>query len=36
MHDGLIDSAQYSNWSTYKMVSIPDILDPLASPVICL
>ena len=36
MHDGQMDSAQCSNWSIYEMPSMPNILDPMGSPVICL
>ena len=36
MHDGLMDSACCSNWFKYEMTRIPDILDPMSSPVICL
>ena len=34
MHDGEMDSTQCSSWSIYEMASIPDILDPIGSPVV--
>ena len=36
MHDEQMDSAQHSSWSIYEMARMPDILDPMGSPVICL
>ena len=36
MHEGQMDSARRSSWFIYEMASMPDILDPMGSPVICL
>ena len=36
MHDRQMDSVQCSSWSIYEMASMPNILDPMGSPVICL
>ena len=34
MLDGQMDSARRFSWSIYEMARIPDILDPMGSPVI--
>ena len=36
MHSGQMDSARCSSWSIYEIVSMPDILDPMGSPDVCL
>ena len=34
--DGQMDSARRSSWSIFEMARMPDIFDPIGSPVICL